>query len=166
MQTVEINEIAAAQAMSLIVGDEGRRAIENTYTVIDNCMKLSYAYGRGDEQMESRDFAAQNDDDYDAGYAEGVEDGWKVGYDAGHEAATSTEQPVPVMMPDTDVDGAVTFIPIEYSDSEYRQVPLFKALYSFLTNEAYDPSSADELALEFMRRWTMGDFEALQNVRG
>lgn len=175
MQTMEVNGIAAAQAISLIVGEPARAAIAATYGVIDGCMKMAYASGRADEQQA----AHQNDDDYEAGYADGVEDGWKVGYDAGHGAATSTEQPQPtriIMMPDTDVDGDVlrpgsimdvdSFVQKQpyqgdsgdetkaMEDADLRDIPLFEAVFDWLVNvEFVDRDSADAMSLAFMRFW-------------
>lgn len=160
MQTMEVNGLAAAQAISLIVGEPARMAIEATYTVLDGCMKVAYASGRADEQT----FPQQNDDDYEGGYAAGVEDGWKIGYDAGHEAATSTEQPATciVMMPDTDADGAVQE-PYQgdsgdetqaMEDADLRDIPLFEAVFDWLVHdELIDREVADEMALTFVRGW-------------
>jgi hypothetical protein len=78
MNYVTINQDAAAAAVDLLIGQQGREILDKLYNVINGAMLLAYAKGVQDGETDSKD-------NWDAGYQRGYSDGIDV--------ATGGEQP-------------------------------------------------------------------------
>lgn len=175
MQTVPINAVAAAQAATLVFGEQGRAVLENTYAVLDGAMRQAaeeaYTAGRQQGVIEAQavervnaELAAEDDAAYDhgniSGYVEGYGDGLKdltveckasfdAGYRKGLEVATGSEQPDVVIFPAKEGDsGDETWDP-----SDIRSIPLWRAVRDHLKTFMDTTEDETEGADRFMRNW-------------
>lgn len=151
---VEVNPVAAAQAMTFVFGEQGRMAVENLYGVIDGAMRTAHESGYYQGVAYAGAPAEQEDTvDPTLDWCGGYDFGWKQGYDDGFRDGTvSAAQPdVKVAEPYEGDSGDETTAPDGYS----YDCPLFFILRDWLQEMDYEthPDGADAAARDFMNEY-------------